>query len=274
MFKLLRADFARLWKTRSYWVCVIASSALCALNLVWDYIFNKGVVQNLERFFMDDSSNIMLFAAIFSALYIGTDYSCGTIRNKLIIGRPRSRIYLSNLIVTIAGALSIRVISWIGEALFVLIAGGKIGIPAGRLALLMTVSTFSIVSACSIFTFIGMIISSKSSGTVISIVTIIALIIGGAIIMTMLDQPEMTIGYIMKPEGGFDVTEPYPNPMYISGALREVLTAINDLLPGGQAIQLEMGEPHEPQLMPLHSLGVAAVVTAAGLAVFRKKDMK
>lgn len=274
MLKLLRADFARLWRTRSYWVCVIASSALCTLNLVWDYIFNKSVVQNLERFFMNDSSNIMLFAAIFSALYIGTDHSCGTIRNKLIIGRPRSRIYLSNLIVASSGALSIRVISWIGEALFGLIAGGNIGIPAGRLALLMTVSAFSIISACSIFTFIGMIISSKSSGTVISIVTIIALIIGGAIIMSLLNQPELTWDYIHNPEGGWMVTEPYPNPMYISGALRDVLTAINDVLPGGQAIQLEMGEPHEPQLMPLYSIGVIAALTASGLALFRKKDLK
>lgn len=274
MLKLLRADFARLWKTRSYWICVIASLALCITNLAFDYIVDKRVVQNLERFFMNDSSNIMLFAAIFSALYIGTDHSCGTIRNKLIIGRPRSQIYLSNLTVTLSGALSIRVITWIGEALFGLIAGGKIGIPAGRLALLMTVSAFSIISACSIFTFIGMIISSKSSGTVISIIAIIALIIGGALIITMLNQPEMTREYIMKPEGEFDVTEPYPNPMYISGALRDVFVAINDVLPGGQAIQLEMGEPHEPQLMPFYSLGVTAAVTAAGLAVFRRKDLK
>ncbi len=274
MFKLLRADFARLWKTRSYWVCVIASLALCILNLVFDYIVDKRVVQNLERFFMNDSSNIMLFAAIFSALYIGTDHSCGTIRNKLIIGRPRSQIYLSNLIVTSAGAISIRVISWIGEALFGLIAGGKIGIPAGRLALLMTVSAFSIVAACSIFTFIGMIISSKSSGTVISIVAIIALIICGAIIMSMLNQPEMTYDYVINPDGGWMVSDPFPNPMYISGVLRDVFIAINDILPGGQAIQLEMGEPHEPQIMPLYSLGVAAAVTAAGLAVFRKKNLK
>lgn len=274
MLKLLRADFARLWKTRSYWVCVIASFVLCITNPVFDYILDKRVVQNLERFFMIDSANIMLFAAIFSALYIGTDHSCGTIRNKLIIGRPRGQIYLSNLIVVIAGALSIRVISWIGEALFGMIAGGKIGIPAGRLAILMTVSAFSIISACSIFTFIGMIISSKSSGTVISIVAVIALIIGGALIKTMLDQPEMTFDYIMNPEGGFGVTEPYPNPMYISGVLRDVFTSINDILPGGQTVQLEMGEPHEPQFMPFYSLGVTAVVTAAGLAVFRKKDLK
>lgn len=274
MLKLLRADFARLWKTRSYWVCVIASLALCITNLVFDYIVDKRVVQNLERFFMNDSSNIMLFAAIFSALYIGTDHSCGTIRNKLIIGRPRSQIYLSNLIVTSSGALSIRVISWIAEALFGFVAGGKIGIPAGRLALLMTVSVFSIISACSIFTFIGMIISSKSSGTVISIVAIIALIIGAAIIMTMLNQPEMTFDYVINPDGGFGSTDLYPNPLYISGALRDVFIAINDVFPGGQAIQLEMGEPHEPQLMPLYSLGVTAVVTAAGLAVFRRKDLK
>lgn len=92
--------------------------------------------------------------------------------------------------------------------------------------------------------------------------------------MSLLNQPELTWDYIHNPEGGWMVTEPYPNPMYISGALRDVLTAINDVLPGGQAIQLEMGEPHEPQLMPLYSFGVSAMVTAAGLSLFRKKDLK
>lgn len=40
-----------------------------------------------------------LVSAIFTSLFIGSEYSDGTIRNKLVVGHSRMRIYLANLIV-------------------------------------------------------------------------------------------------------------------------------------------------------------------------------
>ncbi len=273
MIKLLRADFARLFKTPSYWICAAVSLVLCVLNIVLSYLTNNELSESIGTFMFKDGSNIMLFSAVFASIYIGTDYSCGTIRNKIIVGHKRGEIYLSNLIITSAGALIMRVLSWICEAAFGLIVGGKLGMPAGRLALLMTVSAFSLIAVCSVFTFIGMVISSKSTGIVASILTLMALVIGGAIIMELLNQPEFITQYNIS-INGVPEAELVPNPLHITGALRDVLTVINDVNPGGQAVQLEMNQPHDPHFMPLYSAGVTAVMTAVGLSVFRKKDLK
>ena len=40
-----------------------------------------------------------LVAAILTSMFIGSEYSDGTIRNKLVVGHSRMRIYLANLIV-------------------------------------------------------------------------------------------------------------------------------------------------------------------------------
>lgn len=273
MLKLMRADFARLIRSRAYWVCVITSSALCILNIVTGYIANKESVQSIATYLVGDSSNNMLFTAIFVSLFIGTDHACGTIRNKLIVGHSRAEIYLSNLVVTCSAALFMRVISWSCQLIFGFAAGGKIGMDAGELSLDMLITAMLLCASCAIFTLMGMLISSKSTNTVVTIVSVIALIIGCALIAQYLAQPE-TITDTTITENGVEVSKPYHNPLYVSGATRDILTAINDILPGGQAIQLEMRSLHEPRLMPLYSLGMTAAVTVAGLVLFRRKDLK
>lgn len=273
MLKLMRADFARLIKSRSYWICVILSSAVCILNIVTGYIASKNSIQSIATYLMGDSSNNMLFTAIFVSLFIGTDHACGTIRNKLIVGHSREEVYFSNLAVTCSAALGMRVISWICVLIFGFAAGGKIGMDAGELMLNIAIIVMLLFAACAIFTFIGMMISSKSTNTVISIVSVIALIVGCALIKQFLDQPDMIYDVAIT-DNGIMPLEPYPNPMYVSGTARDLLTTLLDILPGGQAIQLEMRSLHTPELMPLYSLGVIIVVTAAGLILFRKKDLK
>ena len=273
MLKLMRADFARLIRSRSYWICVILSSAVCILNIVSGYIASKNSIQSIATYLVGDSSNNMLFTAVFVSLFIGTDHACGTIRNKLIVGHSRAEIYLSNLVVTCAAALCMRVISWSCQLIFGFAAGGKIGMDAGELALDMLIMAMLLCASCSIFTLMGMLFSSKSTNTVITMVSVFVLVIGCALIKQFLDQPEMIYDTIIT-DHGVEASELYPNPMYVSGALRNILTAVIDILPGGQAIQLEMRSLHEPKLMPLWSLGVIAVVTAAGLMLFRKKDLK
>ncbi|MGY3662454.1 MAG: hypothetical protein ACXAHE_00930 [Roseburia sp. 1XD42-69] len=47
-------------------------------------------------------------------MFLGTDYSDGTIRNKLTVGHTRTNIYLANLIVTFAAGLLIMCVWFIG----------------------------------------------------------------------------------------------------------------------------------------------------------------
>ena len=67
---------------------------------------------------------------------------------------------------------------------------------------------------------------------------------------------------------------PEPNPHYLTGLEREVYQFLYDLLPTGQSLQYTtLGFTDPAKLMGLSAL-VAAVFSAAGAALFRRKDLK
>lgn len=223
--------------------------------------------------FLTGTANAILFSAIFASLFLGTDYSNGTIRNKLIIGCKRTDIYFSNLITTAAGGLLIAFAQWIVCAVFACF-GKELGMDAGELAFQIFIIVCAMISMNAIFTLLGMLIISKSANATVTIVSAFVLLLGAAIIMELLANPEFITTYTIGENGTSEGTV-ISNPAYIPpGAKRDILTAVNDVLPGGQIMQIETGALHNKELMPLYSLGVLTVTTAIGTVAFRRKDLK
>lgn len=274
MVRLLKANFARLWKTKSFRVCMILAFCLTLVNFLTSYSVQPECVKTLGAELMSAGSNIVFFASIFAALYLGTDYSNGTIRNKLIIGHKRAEIYLSNLITTAGGCVMMFAAAWLGVLITGLCLGGEIGMPAGELAFKMLICIGAAISVSAIFTLLGMLFSSKSTIITVTLVSTFVLLIGAAVIESLLAQPEYVQNYEMSVNGSVVQTEPEPNPMYVSGIKRDILMTVNEVLPSGQIMQMEMGIGRHAELMPLYSLGVLTAVTAVGALVFRKKDLK
>lgn len=274
MVRLLRANFARLWKTKSFWVCLILAFALTLVNFLTTYSADHKCVEKLGAELTSGGSNILFLMSIFAALFLGTDYSNGTIRNKLIIGRTRPEIYFSNLLTIMSAGIMMFAAAWTGVSVTGLCLGGKLGMPAEEFFMDVLISLCAAVAISAIFTLLGMLISSKSTIVTITLVSTFVLILGAAVIGSMLMQPEFVSGYELSVDGSVMQTDSEPNPMYVSGIKRDILTAVNDILPGGQVMQLEMGSAHNPELMPLYSLGVLAATTAVGALVFRRKDLK
>ncbi len=274
MVRLLKANFARLWKTKSFWVCLILAFGLGLANFLMSYSVQPECTETLGAQLMSGCSNMAFFASVFAALFLGTDHSNGTIRNKLIVGHKRYNIYLSNLITTAAGGLLIMAAVWTGVLITGLCLGGKIGMPAGELALKMLICVGAIIAISAIFTLLGTILSSKSTIVTITLVSTFVLFIGAAVIESLLAEPEYVQSYEMPVNGSFVQTEPMLNPIYVSGVKRDILMTVNEVLPSGQIMQMEIGIGRHAELMPLYSLGVLTVVTAVGALVFRKKDLK
>lgn len=274
MTRLLKANFARLWKTKSFWVCMILVFGLTLMNFLTSYSVQPECVKTLGTELMSIGSNIVFFASIFAALYLGTDYSNGTLRNKLIIGHKRAEIYLSNLITTAAGCVMMFAAAWLGVLITGLCLGGEIGMPAGELAFKMLICISAAIAVSAIFTLLGMLLSSKSTIITITLVSAFVLIVGAAVIESMLAEPEYVQGYEMTVNGSVVPTEQEPNPLYVSGVKRGILQTVNEVLPSGQIMLMEMGVSRHAEFMPLYSLGVLAAFTVVGGAVFRKKDLK
>ena len=105
MGNLIRAHFARLWRSPVFWLGTAASAA--AGVLLW---FPSAAGLAVVPPFC--------CAAVFS-LFFGAEHADGTIRNKLIAGHSREAIYLATLTAALTVTLFYLALSSTAGALFI-----------------------------------------------------------------------------------------------------------------------------------------------------------
>lgn len=151
MNKLLRANFAYLFKNKGFkvtmilipsvallynvffWLIIIAFKSSFSPELVEElYMMFSGSQQFMGAFNLNFST---YFIFIVSAMMISKEFTYGTIRNKIIIGHKRSKIFLSTFITQITFCLMGLLLSAISLFLFGLMFFGFGGIINGELML-------------------------------------------------------------------------------------------------------------------------------------------
>lgn len=274
MAKLLRANIARLWLTKSFWVCMGFALADGLVESYWTFLEDKTALERLGGLLLSRGENIMLFAAIFTALYLGTEYSDGTLRNKLMVGRTRTEIYFSDLLSVILGSLIICAAERIGTLCIGLFTGGRLGMPADKLLFDTLIFVLALAAFCAVNTVIGTLIASRSSIVVVTFVMLFASALAASLIWSRLREPEYVPSWMFTANGVEQTESAERNPRYLDGAEREVYTFINNVLPTGQAIQLETEDIQNEAALPLYSFCVIALSSAVGAAVFSGKDIK
>ena len=91
MIKLLNAGFTRLKKDKLFWgltIVVVVFSLFILYNAYSDMKKYGGNI-NIDGYFFNVGSLIGVAIAIFASVYIGNEYSNGTLRNKIVIGHKR-----------------------------------------------------------------------------------------------------------------------------------------------------------------------------------------
>ena len=123
MIKLLNAGFERLRKNKIFWLLITFTIGLALILIFTQYSDMKeyNEVKKIEQLILNYSMMMGIVIAIFTSLFLGVEYSDGTIRNKISIGHKRINIYLSNLII-------IAITSLFSYILFMLLIS-IIGIP-------------------------------------------------------------------------------------------------------------------------------------------------
>lgn len=281
MRNLLSAGFLRLRRGRFFYLVTAAIfllSAAIMLNSGRQALADQsGYPHYLEQHYFDAAVYMGIFASAFFALFIGTEFSDGTIRNKLMVGHTRTNVYLSNLIVCAAASL-VFTAAWM--------VGGMAGIPAlggytigtDGVILMLLVSALSAITLSAIFVLAAMLSENKAVTTVVCIFLSLALIVSGSFFYNSLCEPEMSRGVTITLEGGLQFADPTPNPDYVPEPLRSVYLVIVNLLPTGQMILLaniKSGEGFANY--PLQIAGsvlLTALATGIGLFLFRRKDLK
>ncbi len=276
MRKLLSAGMSRLWKDKVFWICM---GAMLLYTMV--YMIN-GCRQathsmqeyniRIDSYYFHVAMVIGAFCALFSSMFLGTEYSDGTIRNKIVSGHTRAAIYLTNAVLSFfATALILSV--WLVGALVAIPALGVFAMDASQLLLYLLAVVFCVASFSAIFTFIAMQSSNKAVTVAISILFFFGLLLYAGTIYNALGQPELT-NEILVTANGMDMTDPVPNPAYVSGTKRAVYEFILDFLPTGQGISIWELKAANPIRMLLSSAAITVFVTIGGMAAFQKKNLK
>lgn len=277
MSKLLKGNFARLLKSKIFWVCT------AAIFLVAVYIMQMGGIAikkrnvTLDQYFFYLGPVVSLFFSVFISLFIGTEHSDSTIRNKLIIGHSRKQVYLAYYLTCLIGT-GIMIAAWF--------LGGLTGIPIlgawtmGTAAIItnILITILYCATLTAIFVFFSAIIQSKATSAVVQIVFAIVLILLGSMLYNQLCEPEEISGMVLV-NGEIVMSEPEPNPTYISGTMRQIYIALVNILPTGQGILMLHWDTSGsvPIIIPLQiisSILLALGITTAGVWLFRRKDLK
>lgn len=281
MKSILSADFARLKRDKFFWLSVAAMLIFTVYMIVNryspDYLDDLDYFSHWHYYYFEAIEAIEFLCAMFIALYIGKDLDSKAIRNKVIAGHSKIRIYLSYLITSAAGSTIIYIAMLIGGLVAIPLFGVHIEsrINIGVYILIGFATTLSI---SAVYAFIAAISGSRVKALIISIVIALAAFFIFAIINSALWEPEFSDHhYSFNGAEWTEVMGEMPNPRYVSGGLRTFLQYISEIFPTGN-IFLLLNKYTVMVVNPIREIALSLLFTIAttigGIFVFCKKDMK
>lgn len=277
MRKLLTANFFRLWKNKIFWAEIGSTALLSVFIVIANYSPEVQAMEN--RLYLDDVFFTMyqilgFILATGISLIVGTEYSDGTIRNKLTVGSTRTQVYFSNLIASAIPSCFVLIVHGIitygiGYFLF-----GSFQMQVGQVvtALLCALLTAFVFSA--LFVAIAMNCPNKAITAVVSLLLVLGLVYLSSAIGNALTEPEMTYDGITITMDGVQFGEEIQNPAHVDGFNRTLYEFVYDLLPTGQLIQMYCQDFSRCARWPMFSMVIFVLLTAIGFLAFRKRDIR
>mgnify|MGYP005771248435 CR=1 FL=1 len=277
MNKLLSANFSRMKKDKIFWIGI---ALMLCLGIFSNILYYKQNIQypecpiTLDMGFFTPAMFIGIIASVFCSLFIGTEYSDGTIRNKISVGHSRTVIYLSNLIVCITACILMCLTFTVIYTAIGYFNLGWFKTDLKTIFIFLIAMLMIVVSNCAIFTLISMLSQNKAISAVVCILLAFGMLFLGTYISTTLNEPKTYESSYVNEEGEFVTGEAEANPNYVGGMKRKVYEFINDFLPGGQSVQTANMSTKHPEIFILYSSVILVVTTSAGALIFRKEDLK
>lgn len=289
MSKLLAAEQSRLLKSLIYKICLafsIGLAALCVILRWYDALKHADIYaklgesyQNIDSLLLASPIYLLFVLPVFVGIFVGTEYSDGTIRNKMIVGHLRADLYLSKLIVcSLADEIlmfaNIAVLWILGK----LLVGGT-SLTAAQFLAYLSVIFFATLSLTAILLLIAMSIQSKAAGSVSCILFVLIMMFSSLFVFQSLSAQE----YIEVPsevnintdtEEADIVYEKEKNPRYLTGIKRRIYSTINDVLPFSQIYQFGMTDVEQPGMMMIYDCFILIFTTGTGIVILKKKNLK
>lgn len=275
MRKLLSAHCSRLVKNKVFWMELLVMFGMGIYSFLMLYLDNVryGEHHKLDDVLFNYAVFIGLCTPVFCSLFSGTEYSDGTIRNKLIVGHTRSSVYCAGWLVSLfaSGFAALAFVLPYTVLGFALLEAPKASM--GTIFFMALLSLFVVIAYVSVFHMMSMLITKKSTSAVICLLVLIVMFVLAVMIKGKLDAPEFVQNYSMTMDG-IELMSPEPNPKYLQPGARRVYQFFLEVLPSGQSIQIASMDVIHPYLLMLYSAITSAAATFFGVFFFKKKNLK
>lgn len=280
MNRLLKANVSRLKKDTVFKICLLFTLLYAIVTIVagWRSMEINDTTIAIDALFLN-CFGVSGFVAVpgivlaaFCTMFIGTEFSDGTLRNKLIVGHRRRAIYLSNFLTCAVSGIFFNLVYLLTASIVGIPIFGSFQLETGTLLLLMFDGMLAIVAYAAIFNMLSMVLQNKTVCVCLCLIAVMASMFLCFYLMKRLEGPPMVEVYQMV--NGKTTTESVPNNQYVDGSLRQVFQFMIDFLPSGQSLQLSGQTAVHLKLMPLYSAAIILLTNIAGMAAFARKDIK
>lgn len=275
MRKLITASFSRLWKEKLFWLvfAFMSIGSVCYNWIGYNEINNPQIYVEDILFCMLPVSSFVF--ALFISMRLGTEFEEHTIRNKLIVGYSRTQVYFSEYLTCMAASIILLAVMLLCSSLFGLFLPLEFLSDWTDIAFLVFGCVLMALVFSAMFVGICMNVGSKAASLVASIVFLFAILLLASFCINALEEPSMAYtNVIISVEDGVQFGDLVENPAYVDGTQRMIYELIADILPTGQAIQMNNLEFERSARWPVFSLIMLIIATVAGYLPFRKRDIR
>lgn len=273
MRNLLAANFLRLKKSKLFWGLLAVSFGLGALIAFNYYEMGREESISLDGAFFSYPILACILTAVFIPLFFGREYSDRTIRSKVAAGYPRPLIYAANLLACMAASLLFCGAYMLAAAAVGIPLVGPIVMDAKLVVFIILGSLAAVAAFCALFLLLVMNCERKAVSAAACVLGVFLLLFASIYLRSRLLAPEYLNG-LWNAAGEYVPGPPTPNPQYLGGAQRTVFEILYALLPSSQAVEYASQQTQNLRWMPLWSLAVIVLSSGAGIALFRRKDLK
>ncbi len=192
MCNLISAGFYKIKKSRVFWAGMVLVNIWSAFLTVQAHL--NSLAETIPYTFEDGlfviETIMILLIAVFVSLFFGTEYSDGTLRNKLIGGYTRGQIYVSQFIVNAAACLLIYFSSLLVSGILGIFLMGAEGVSAMKIVVYIVAGAGMCITDAALFTFLTVSVGTKAGASVAGLLLGFSLLCGGMVVHDKLSQEE------------------------------------------------------------------------------------
>lgn len=275
MINLLNAGLFKLSRSKMFFII-----ALMVLGIALVIFLNNASnnLQNVSLNNMSLNSIILmgLFMAMFSSLFLGEEFTYGTIRNKIIMGHSRIKIYMSNLIISIITGIIFETIYIVATLILGSFVGIDMHITIYEYSVLLLKTFMVIIAFSSLYNFITLISSEVTIATAICMIVFIIMFVVCNALYSVISTNKYMTTIIMDENGKLQKLEDKENlnPNYPGETKIRIAKIIFYSIPEGAAMSILDFENEDNSYFIICSLSNIIIINLLGMMIFQKKNFK